>query len=236
MSKTYVIGDLHGRFDLMISAMEAIWRHADGVPGTIITLGDYIDRGPHSKQIIDHLSAGLKDEQWTLVCLKGNHEAMMYDTIMDPLDPAWWIGNGGGNTLVSYGHQPIMGRHLTPGLIDLTVVPPLHLEWIKQLPLMHIDKHRIYVHAGVDETISLKLQSEETLLWSRYPAYYWDGYGDYHVVHGHTPFKDGPKLYRGRTNLDTGAYFTDRLVVGVFDDNLPGGPVDTIEIKEKWCP
>ena len=86
------------------------------------------------------------------------------------------------------------------------------------------------MHAGVDPTRALDQQDETTLLWMRYPPNEDIHFGDLHVVHGHTPHKDGPELFSGRTNLDTGAVLCGRLVVGIFDDEKAGGPVGLIEI------
>jgi serine/threonine protein phosphatase 1 len=85
------------------------------------------------------------------------------------------------------------------------------------------------VHAGLEDGIPLDLQSKRILIWKRYLNSSDEGYGDFHVVHGHDPFDDGPLLLPNRTDLDTGAYYTGRLVAGVFDDALPGGPIDLIE-------
>jgi serine/threonine protein phosphatase 1 len=85
------------------------------------------------------------------------------------------------------------------------------------------------VHAGLEVGIPLDQQSKHTLVWKRYGDGSAEGYGALHIVHGHTPFEDGPLLLPNRTDLDTGAYYTGRLVVGVFDDALPGGPIDLIE-------
>jgi serine/threonine protein phosphatase 1 len=225
MPFTYVIADLHGRHDLLVLALNEIMKRD---PGTIITLGDYIDRGPHSRQIIQLLIQG-PPKPWKLVSLAGNHELMMLETIRKQLQPGWWIGNGGGFTLVSYGHPK-------KGPVDFSVVSDKHLDWIKALPLMHVDKHRIYVHAGVDPTKKLGKQNPEVLTWKLYNPNTDVGHGDYHVVHGHHQHENGPKLHKHRTNLDTFAWATGRLVVGVFDDDMPGGPVDLIEIKGKPHP
>lgn len=233
MFRTYVIPDIHGRFDLLQKAFEMIGRHAY-VPSKIIALGDYIDRGPQSREVLDRLiNVEFKTRRGVceigdipLICLKGNHEDMMWQTCRAPLHPDWWLANGGNTTLHSYGHRN------PNGLIDLSVVPTAHLDWIASLPLMHVDKHRIYVHAGVSPNRSLESQCSdtETLLLKRYRADDDGGHGDYHVVHGHTPFSDGPIRQSGRTNLDTLAYETGRLVIGVFDDDKGGGPVDLIEV------
>ena len=95
----------------------------------------------------------------------------------------------------------------------------------------HVDAHRLYVHAGVDAGIPLEMQSEKTLLWKRYPKHDASGFGGLHVVHGHDNDPEGPLLYEGRTNLDTAAWKTGRLTVGVFDDDRPGGPVDLIVVR-----
>jgi serine/threonine protein phosphatase 1 len=98
------------------------------------------------------------------------------------------------------------------------------------LPRLVHDTHRVYVHAGVDETYNLNDQSEQVTQWFRYPLGADIGYRDQHVVHGHTPKKHGPELYSNRTNLDTGAYKRGVLFVGVFDDDIGGGPVELIKV------
>ena len=85
-----------------------------------------------------------------------------------------------------------------------------------------------FTPASIPE-IPLDRQSEATLLWKRYPKGFSEGFGKLHVVHGHDNFPDGPLLYEGRSNLDTLAWRTGRLMVGVFDDDRPGGPVDFID-------
>lgn len=215
MAKTYAIADLHGRYDLLIQALNEIFRRPDG--GTVVTLGDYVDRGPDSRQIISHLMSLREDPQlgWKVICLKGNHEDMMVETLLAPLDPGWWVGNGGETTLKSYNNE----------------VPSNHLYWAKNLPTIHFDAHRIFVHAGVDPTRPLDDQTDEFKLWYRYTDSADIGHGDRHVVHGHTPNPHGPERYNNRTNLDTLAWRTGRLVVAVFDDDTPGGPVEIIEIR-----
>jgi serine/threonine protein phosphatase 1 len=215
MTQTYVIPDIHGRFDLLDEGLAEI--NARGDAGIILTIGDYVDKGPESKQVIDRLLSGVA-EGWSLVALKGNHDAMMVEALRDPSKMAGWIAKGGDTALASYGGDP-------------GAVPPIHIAWLDRLRLMHVDAHRIYVHAGVDPEIPLDQQSEATLLWKRYPKGFPGGFGDRHVVHGHDNFPEGPLLYQGRTNLDTLAWRTGRLTIGVFDDETPGGPVDFIVIR-----
>jgi serine/threonine protein phosphatase 1 len=217
MSLTYVIPDIHGRYDLLDEALASIAARPCGEAGVIVTIGDYVDKGPDSKAVVDRLLSGV-DAGWSLIALKGNHDALMVEALRDPSKMAAWLAKGGDAALASYGGHP-------------AAVPPSHIAWLDQLRLMHVDAHRLYVHAGVDPAIPLDRQSEATLLWNRYPKGFPDGYGDLHVVHGHDNYPDGPLLYPGRTNLDTLAWRTGRLTVGVFDDRKPGGPVDLIVVR-----
>ena len=217
MSLTYVIPDVHGRYDLLCEGLSDISAHSQGSAGVIVMLGDYVDKGPDSKQVIDRLLSGVADG-WNLVALKGNHDAMMVEALRDPSKMTAWMEKGGDAALASYGGDP-------------AAVPQSHIAWLDQLRLMHVDTHRLYVHAGVDPDISLARQNEATLLWKRYPKGFSGGFGELHVVHGHDNFPEGPLLYQGRTNLDTLAWRTGRLTIGVFDDDRPGGPIDFIEVR-----
>ena len=217
MSMTYVIPDIHGRYDLLCDGLAEIAARAAGKTSVIVTIGDYVDKGPDSREVIDRLLSGV-GEGFSLVALKGNHDAMMVDALRDPAKMAAWIAKGGDAALASYGGDP-------------GAVPQTHIDWLDGLRLMHIDAHRLYVHAGVDPEVPLNQQSEETLLWKRYPAGYAGGFANLHVVHGHDNYPEGPLLYEGRTNLDTLAWRTGRLTIGIFDDDRPGGPIDFIVIK-----
>jgi serine/threonine protein phosphatase 1 len=158
-----------------------------------------------------------------LVCLKGNHEDIMWQCWRQPIKAGWWMDNGGGATLISYGQN-------YGDIVNVKVVPEQHLHWIEKLPLMHVDRHRVYVHAGVDPDLPLAAQDPEQLLWKIYKGPDQRGHGTRHVVHGHHQNKDGPVTIEGRTNLDTQAWYTGRLVIGVFDDEVAGGPVSLLEV------
>jgi len=138
-------------------------------------------------------------------------------------DCDWWLTNGGNAALISYGQQ--IGDEA-----DVTVIPDELLRWIEQLPLMHVDEHRIFVHAGVDPNFSLDEQDPQDVVWKIYDDYDNSGYGQRHVVHGHDQHANGPILKKNRTNLDTFAWYTGRLAIGVFDDDTPGGPLEILEI------
>lgn len=223
MSFTYAIPDLHGRADLLDEALVKIQAHAVGRRAFVVTLGDYVDRGPNSCQVIERLMAWPYSDLH-LVALKGNHEAMMWEACSGLDEPDIWLRNGGVETLASYG----LDRHVS----DLrSVLPETHLAWIGQLPSLYADKHRIFVHAGVDNGIPIDQQVERTLLWKRYPRGSGDGYGSFHVVHGHAADERAPIVTRGRSNLDAKAWKTGRLVVAVFEDDKPGAAIGYLDVR-----
>lgn len=230
--KTFAVADLHGRFDLLEKAVEQI-EMSNHSGGKVVFLGDYVDRGPDAAKIITRLMAGPSDpSRWRWVCLQGNHEVIMLTALGAAGMMGWWMQNGGGATLISYGHPK-------SGAIDASVVPQEHRDWIAALPLFHTDDHRVYVHAATDRKIEdLSATPPDTLQWKLYDEDDPGGHFGKHVVHGHHQFRDGPKLHLGRTDLDTGAFYTGRLVVGVFDDDKAGGPVSTIDVigsaDDRW--
>jgi serine/threonine protein phosphatase 1 len=221
---TFAIGDIHGERELLENAFEAIEAWAKGRAFRIITLGDYIDRGPDSAGVIALLRQ--REAQGRLVCLKGNHETMMLKAC-DTGRTGHWIRNGGERTLMSYDGEVLRDD----------------LDWLRRLPFVFADRHRIFVHGGLEPGIALCDQQEESCLWIRdaflkapaeaLPA---------HVVHGHTekwagkPDPAEPEQLPHRTNLDTGAYYTGRLTIGVFETFRPGGPVDVIHISRPQRP
>lgn len=172
MSLTFAIADLHGRADLLEAALAAI--EARAASDTVVFLGDYVDRGPRTKQVIARLVAG-PSAGWEWVCLRGNHEETMLRalTCSHAMIPEinLWIVNGGDATLRSYGDSR-------------DCVPDAHTDWLKTLPLMHVDLHRVYVHAAVNPCRPLHRQRESTLLWALHGDDERGGHGDFHVVRG----------------------------------------------------
>jgi serine/threonine protein phosphatase 1 len=222
MTITYAIPDLHGRIDLLEAALNKISKHSRGEVSTIVTLGDYVDRGPNSREVIE-LLMNWREDKITLVSLKGNHEAMMWQVCNNLAELTWWTGNGGDQTLTSYGQTSYQR-------FDRPLVPQAHLQWISDLALMHVDRHRIFVHAGVDPKTRLDQQSEETLLWKRYPGGSDVGHGHRYVIHGHHADPRAPIVGKHKTNLDGLAWKTGRLVIGVFEDDRPGGSSEFLEV------
>ena len=153
MSLTYVIPDIHGRFDLMSEALHRVYAHAAGNGGTLVMIGDYVDKGPDSNRVIARLRRGMPDG-WAFVALKGNHDTMMAAGLRDPAKMARWLGRGGDAAIRSYGGDP-------------RAIPEADIAWLEALPLTHADAHRVYVHGGLDPGLALDAQSEATLLWKR---------------------------------------------------------------------
>jgi serine/threonine protein phosphatase 1 len=216
MSLTYVIPDLHGRSDLLDLALARIDAHAAGSAATLVVLGDYVDKGPDSRGVIARLRAGMP-APWRVAMIKGNHDALMVAALRDEADMDDWLAKGGDAALASYGGDP-------------AEVPMHDIAWLDGRPLFFEDAHRVYVHAGVDPALPLRKQAAMVLLTKRYAADDDSGLGGKHVVHGHDRHPDGPLLLANRCNLDTSAWATGRLVIGVFDDDVPGGPAELIEI------
>jgi len=226
--RTYAVGDVHGRLDLLLRAIQAISDHVGEGSFRVVMLGDYVDRGPDSRGVIEFLMA--LQRRWPVVCLKGNHEELMIQAIADPGNRRLerWLEYGGDQTLRSYG----LGKD------DLADVPPEHLRWMASLPTTTGDKHRIYVHAGLLPGTPAHRQKEETFLWIR-ERFLQARPGEFeaHVVHGHTPVWEGkpdpaaPELLEHRTNLDTGAFATGVLTVAVFDAEAPGGPIELLKVQ-----
>ena len=153
MSLTYVIPDIHGRHDLLEDGLARIAERSAGDVGVILMIGDYVDKGPNSKAVIERLQAGVLPG-WRGVVLKGNHDAMMVEALRVPAIMPSWMEEGGDATLASYGGSP-------------GSVPETHIAWLGALRLMHVDAHRVYVHAGVDPKIPLDSQREATLSATR---------------------------------------------------------------------
>ena len=220
---TYAIPDIHGCADLLKLAVGRIIDHRRGRQAKIVTLGDYVDRGPQSAAVLEFIM-NWPDRHPRLIVLKGNHEVMMLAACLGQAKHQWWMQNGGAQTFASYGLDPA-----NPA--DLRRLPAAHLQFIAQLPRIHVDQHRIFVHAGVDPDQPLETQSERTLLWKRYEPQFEQGHGQRHVVHGHDASPSGPLLTAGRTNLDCMAWKTGRLAIAVFDDAQPGGPREILEVE-----
>lgn len=223
--RIYAIGDVHGRNDLLAAAFARIDRDLLEHPtdrAMTILLGDYIDKGPRSRETLDLIVSRLRDPGAGLACLKGNHEAMMLEALAAPVEPVMghWLGNGGAETLVSYGIDPGSRRRpRPPAEIAEDIgrkVPKSHLAFLGGLPSMIVEDGYLFVHAGIRPHVPLESQVDDDLLWIREP--FLNSPVDFgkRVVHGHTPVAE-PELRRNRINIDTGAFLTNRLTCLVIE-------------------
>lgn len=208
----YAIGDVHGRADMLD---ELLWRIKDDAGSLynakLIFLGDYVDRGPDSRGVIDRLISLRKDHD-DAVFLKGNHEALMLDFLADPEDLSQWLEWGGEETLESYGIDPAGKEHRALAAELAAAAPKSHLEFLNGLALTHIEGDYLFVHAGVKPGAPLEEQTEADLLWirKRFHNAAPDARPDYVVVHGHTP-TDKPDDAGWRVGVDTGAVYGGML-------------------------
>jgi serine/threonine protein phosphatase 1 len=206
------IGDIHGCFDKLQALLDARKRAFSGALTQLILVGDYIDRGPRSRDVIDYLIHAQSNQAEGIVCLRGNHEDMLIraaDRGRSDRDLMTWWGNGGEQTLESYGVN------------DPSELPAEHLDWMRSLPLQTRDQHRLFVHAGIRPGVALSSQSAEDLLWIREPFLSSEEDHGVLVVHGHTPTRSRePDLRINRLNIDTGACFGGPLTAAVFSDEI----------------
>ena len=220
----YAIGDIHGHIAKLDRALALI--EADGgTDAEIVFVGDYIDRGPDSRAVIERLMAGLEaGQRWT--CLKGNHDRLM-EWFFEPEprhDPHLLVGYhwfhpsiGGVETLASYGVSvPDRVRLSTLQSTARRHVPEAHIAFLRGLKLTHEAQGMLFVHAGVRPGLALNEQTEEDLLWIRQEFLEDPRPFDRPVVHGHTPVETPENLGR-RINLDGGAAFGRPLVPVAFD-------------------
>jgi serine/threonine protein phosphatase 1 len=201
---TYAIGDVHGCLDKLVRLLARCRAHGGGEPSRLVFVGDYIDRGPDSRGVVETLLALQREQEVIYLC--GNHEAMVLDAL-ETNDHALWLRNGGGDTLASYG------------VTRAAELPPAHLDWIAALRLTFDDGRRLFVHAGVNPSVPLDRQDERDLVWIREP--FLSSRRDYGrlIVHGHTPLTTGVPDHRtNRLNIDTAAVFGGPLTAAVFTD------------------
>jgi serine/threonine protein phosphatase 1 len=220
--RLYVIGDIHGRSDLLDRMVIEIAHDLDEHPvGTAltVTLGDYVDRGLDSRGVLDRLASN--PFPTPLVSLKGNHESLLLGFLQDPASGLRWRRLGGLETLHSYGvpvESVMKGKNYEGAADQLrAAVTPTHLDFLRSLPTFLLVGKYFMCHAGVRPGIPLERQSEQDLLWIR--DEFLSSRADFGkvVVHGHTP-AEAPELLPNRINVDTGAFMTGRLTCAVLED------------------
>jgi serine/threonine protein phosphatase 1 len=211
----YAVGDVHGRADLLRPLMRDI---AQDVLATrpkerplLVFLGDYVDRGPASRQVVDLILQTRADGAFEVVSLKGNHEEALLEFLDDPSFAEVWTEYGGAATLASYGVWPVADdpwERVRDAFAK--TLPEAHLAFFRGLELVRIVGDYAFVHAGVRPRLPLEAQSEHDLLWIRYEFLQDPGPFEKVIVHGHTPARE-PEMLKHRLGLDTGAFATGVL-------------------------
>jgi serine/threonine protein phosphatase 1 len=221
----YAVGDVHGQRRELERLMALIGADAgrvgaeSGLEPLVVFLGDYVDRGPDSRGVLDMLcdmearfGAGAG-----MACrfLAGNHEAAMLDFLRDPAAGAEWLNYGGAETLASYGVRASVGttdparcRALRDALEER--LPDEHRRFLDGLEPLVVLGDYAFVHAGIRPGQPLDRQRPQDLLWIREPFLSWNKRHEKVIVHGHTVV-DEPEFLHNRIGVDTGAYATGIL-------------------------
>ncbi|MEM9869719.1 MAG: metallophosphoesterase family protein [Pseudomonadota bacterium] len=220
----YAIGDVHGHKGQLDRVLHLIETDG-GADAHIVFLGDYADRGPDSRAVLDTLVEGkAQGRNWTF--LKGNHDRMFewFMEVPPRHDPymmvsLYWLHErlGGDTTLASYGVDADAERREKDVHADaLAAVPQSHVDFLRGLQLTYETDGLFFAHAGIRPGVPLAQQDEEDLLWIRQEFHH---YGKPHpklIVHGHTPVREATH-YGNRVNLDTAAGYGQPLTAAVFE-------------------
>ena len=244
--RTFVFGDIHGSYKELVDTLSyVIEKKSFGKKDKLVFIGDYVDRGFQSKQVIDHLIE-LKKEYPKTVFLRGNHEDMFmgFIGIKHSRYSPYFIMNGGMTTIASYAKsdlprledfrkysqeaQEAVARELKAIKIEdaINLIPDSHKEFLNNTKLYHDTKNVLFVHAGVNPYVeTIKEQTEDTLIWvndnrDRFFAQISKKPWSKLLVHGHTPIEPDKVLKyadRNRINVDTGFVYGGRLTCMIID-------------------
>jgi serine/threonine protein phosphatase 1 len=224
----YAVGDIHGRADLLrdllVQIREDARGFASGAPPILLFVGDYVDRGPDSRGVIDEILAEKPRQQFRMICLRGNHDAYLLNFLEHGEAGPMWMDVGAAATLLSYGVSPPRRRTDMAAWRDASAqlrqaMPREHVDLLADASLMASFRDYVFVHAGVRPGVALEQQTDEDLmtirgkfLASNDPA------NGRTVVFGHTPFEE-PYVRPYKIGIDTGAYSSGVLTaLRIFED------------------
>ena len=198
MQKIFAIGDIHGCYEKLCELMDKI--PINMALDQLLFIGDYIDRGRGSIEVLDYL-IDLKKRSPGIIFLKGNHEDMLQN-YLDGSDRFTYLLNSGQQTLDAYLNKSNASEDYP--------VPSAHLEFLSALRFYYQTEDYIFVHAGLRDKVLLESQKETDLLWIRDEFIYSDYDFGKRVIFGHTPFKE-PLVQTNKIGIDTGAVYGNRL-------------------------
>ena len=215
--RVYAIGDVHGRLDLLKKLSGKISEDRAANPAArykLIFLGDYVDRGNQSRELLDLLSQG-PIEGFETIYLSGNHEEFLLRFLTDTTDASSWLYYGGANTLISYGIPASPLQNDPERLIAIQqkfrdVLPESHLAFLRSLEISHVEGDYFFTHAGVRPGVAVDEQAPDDLLWIRDEFLASKADHGRVIVHGHS-VRMRPELLANRIGIDTGAYDTGVL-------------------------
>ena len=207
MKKIFAIGDIHGTVDKLAVLMDKI--PIDFTNDILVFIGDYIDRGPSSFEVVDYL-VGLKQDHPDIVFLKGNHEDMLQRYLAGS-DRFTYLFNGGQQTLDSYLNRENKS--------EFSPIPADHLDFYESLVLHYETEDYIFVHAGMRENVPLKKQKPQELMWIREDFIDSEFNFGKKVIFGHTPFQE-PLVQRNKIGIDTGAVYGNQLTCIQLPDEI----------------
>jgi len=191
------IGDIHGCMDPFRELVEK----KIGIRSSdrIVLLGDYIDRGSQSREVVDYI-IDLQNQGFDIIPLMGNHESMLIDSLGSEQSMYNWSMNGGSETLLSFGIK-------SSGEMDLR-----YLQFFNNLVFYYVQDQFIFVHAGFNNDIADPFQDKSQMIWSRRESYSNPVFSGKVIVHGHTPVpfalcSEMVKSYRSVVNIDTGCVY-----------------------------
>lgn len=219
--RIYAIGDVHGCLDRLAAIHEQIADDLAARPvdiSVLVHLGDYVDRGLDSAQVIDWLSGGAPVPATQIINLMGNHEDMMLEALPGTNKEAnnIWLANGGADSLLSWE----ITRKVPPS--DWAkLIPAEHQTFIRELKISFRFGPYLFVHAGIRPGVPLDRQEKHDMLWIREPFLSWKHSFDVIVVHGHTP-RHEPEVRSNRIGIDTGAVMGGMLTCAVLETDKLG--------------
>lgn len=216
----YAIGDVHGRLDLLAAMHDRIGAETDrsGRDWRIVHLGDYVDRGPESRDVIAYLARRTAQDPRVLA-LAGNHDIGFLDFLARPDPNGMFAVYGGVQTALSYGVSLDPADALTfPSACRAldAAVPREHRDFLRGLKFSATFGDFFFCHAGIRPGVALEEQDEQDLIWIRGEFHRHHGLHPKVIVHGHTPVRDA-EIHANRVNIDTGAFASGRLTALVID-------------------
>ncbi|MFK0161757.1 metallophosphoesterase [Rhizobium sp. NPDC090279] len=223
----YALSDIHGCHDQMVEAEGRIAEDARDLPGRklLMYLGDYVDRGPCSSDVLAHLSAP-PPAGFDRYALCGNHDDVFLRFLDDPDANSHWLEFGALPTLASYGVDArrllVEEDHSIGELRDIVVkaMPPAHIDLLRALAGAVTFGPILFVHAGIRPGIALNDQTDEDLMWIREPFLSEGPQLPLLVIHGHTP-SSHPVFGQGRIGIDTAVSMGGTLTVLKIVDGRP---------------